>query len=109
MKMFEYIDRISIINKLISERRTGTPDEFAGRLGVGRSSLYEMIDELRSRGAPIEYSRREHTFYYREPFDIRIMCSFRNLTMAEMENFSGGLNFFCSVLFFRTERYEFCQ
>jgi len=100
--MFEYIDRISIINKLISERRTGTPDEFAGRLGVGRSSLYEIIDELRSRGAPIEYSRRDHTFYYREPFDIRIMCSFRHLTLAEMENFSGGINYFITSFFFNT-------
>lgn len=99
MKLFEYLERISLFHKLISERRTGTPDEFACRLGIGRTSLYELIDELRSRGAPIFYSKSCRTFYYSEPFDVMVNCSFRQLSGAEMKEFSGGRNLIAEFFF----------
>jgi predicted DNA-binding transcriptional regulator YafY len=109
MKVFEYLDRISLVHKLVSERSTGTPAEFARRLGIGRTCLYELIDELRSRGAPIVYSKSAKTFYYSEPFDIKIICSFKLLSTSEMENFCGGINLYSRVLFFRTVINEICQ
>ena len=77
MKVFEYLDRISMMHKLVSRQRTGTPEEFAGSLGVSRTSLYELIDELRSRGAPIAYSKSAKTFFYSQPYDIAVTCSLR--------------------------------
>ena len=38
MKVFEYLDRISMMHKLVSRQRTGTPEEFARKLGVSRTS-----------------------------------------------------------------------
>ena len=102
MKIFEYLDRISMIHKLVLNRRTGTPEEFAGRLGLSRTSLYEMIDEMRSRGAPIQYSRSSRTFYYSEPYDVSVTCSFRALSQSETKEYSGGIRFFPKILFFRT-------
>lgn len=102
MKVFEYLDRISRMHKLVLSRRTGTPCEFASRLGMSRTSLYEMIDELRSRGAPILYSKSSRTFYYSEPYDVSVTCSFRPLSTAEIKEVSGGVKFFSRVLFFRT-------
>lgn len=102
MKIFEYLDRISLIHKLVLNRRTGTPGEFAGRLGLSRTSLYEMIDELRSRGAPIQYSRSSRTFYYSEPYDVSVTCSFKPLSQSEVKEYSGGIRFFPTILFFRT-------
>ena len=102
MKVFEYLDRISMIHKLIMEGRTGSPCEFAFRIGVSRTSLYEMIDEMRSRGAPILYSKSLRTFYYSEPFDIKVTCSFRSMTGREVSEVSGGLSLFSRILFFRT-------
>ena len=58
MKIFEYLDRIEMAHKLVSRQKTGTPEEFAKQLGVSRTSLYELIDELRSRGVPISYGCR---------------------------------------------------
>ena len=63
MKVFEYLDRISMMHKLVLRQRTGTPEELARRLGVSRTSLYELIDELRSRGAPIAYSKSTKSFF----------------------------------------------
>ena len=106
MKVFEYLDRISLMHKLVTGQRTGTPNEFARSLGVSRTSLYDLIDELRSRGAPIIYSKSAKTFLYREPYDIAITCSIKPLTYAETKENTGGINFYPKILFFRTLRYE---
>jgi hypothetical protein len=102
MKVFEYLDRISKMHKLVLRRRTGTPAEFARQLGVSRTSLYELLDELRSRGAPITYSKSTRTFFYSQPYDISITCSLRPLSYAEQKENAGGINLFSTVLFFRT-------
>jgi biotin operon repressor len=101
MKVFEYLDRISLMHKLVLHRSTGTPEEFAHQLGVSRTSLYELIDELRSRGAPIVYSKSVKTFYYKEPFEIQVTCNLRPMTCQEEKQYSGG-SFLARILFFRT-------
>ena len=65
-------------------------------------SLYELIDELRSRGVPIAYSKSAKTFFYRQPYDIAVTCSLRPLTFIEEKESTGGINFFPKILFFRT-------
>jgi biotin operon repressor len=102
MKVFEYLDRISMMHKLVSRQKTGTPEEFARQLGVSRTSLYELIDELRLRGVPIAYSKSAKTFFYRQPYEIAVTCSLRPLTYDEEKESSGGLNIFSRILFFRT-------
>jgi predicted DNA-binding transcriptional regulator YafY len=102
MKVFEYLDRISLLHKLVSRQRTGTPEELACSLGVSRTSLYELIDELRSRGAPIAYSKSTKTFFYRQPYDINVTCILRPLTFSEEKENAGGINIFPKILFSRT-------
>jgi biotin operon repressor len=102
MKVFEYLDRISMMHKLVSGERTGTPEELARRLGVSRTSLYDLIDELKSRGAPIIYSKSAKTFLYSQPYDIAITCSLKPLAYSEAKENSGGINFSSGILFFRT-------
>ena len=100
MKVFEYLDRISMMHKLVSRQRTGTPEEFAQQLGVSRTSLYELIDELRSRGAPIAYSKSAKTFFYSQPYDIAVTCSLRPLTYTEAKENYGWYKFFLQNPFF---------
>lgn len=102
MKVFEYLDRISMMHKLVSRQKTGTPEEFARQLGVSRTSLYELIDELKSRGAPITYSKSAKTFFYRQPYDIAVTCSLRPLNYDEELENSGGVKIFSKILFSRT-------
>jgi biotin operon repressor len=102
MKVFEYLDRISMMHKLVLRQRTGTPEEFARQLGVSRTTIYELIDELRSRGAPIVYSKSAKTFFYSQPYDITVTCSLRPLTYIEEKENSGGIKIFPKILFFRT-------
>ena len=105
MKVFEYLDRINRMHRMVVRQRTGTPSEFAFQLGVSRTTLYELIDELRSRGAPITYSKSLKTFYYNEPFEVSVTCSMRLLTHIEEKQLTGGNNFY-RILFSRTLPYE---
>lgn len=91
MKVFEYLDRISRMHRMLTRQATGTPSEFADFLGVSRTTLYEMIDELRSRGVPIQYSKSQRTFYYKEPYEISISCTLRPLRHSEEIIINGGI------------------
>ena len=101
MKVFTYLDRISKMQTLMEQECTGTPSEFASRLGVGRTSLYELLDELKSKGAPIVYSKSAKTFYYSRPYEISVSCILRPITCEEEKSYSGG-NYFSRILFSRT-------
>ena len=106
MKVFEFLDRIPPPHKLVLRQKTGTPEEFARQLGVSRTTLYELIDELKSRGVPIVYSKSAKTFFYKQPYDIAVTCSLRPLTIKEEKESSGGINYFPKILFFRTLQSE---
>ncbi len=101
MKVFNQLDRIEKFYRLMSQRRTGAPVEFAYQLGVSRTSLYELIDELRSRGAPIVYSKSEKTYYFSRPYEISISCIMRPLSVEEVKEYNGG-GIFSRILFSRT-------
>lgn len=105
MKIFQYLDRIDLMHKLLKNSNTGTPEEFAQQLGISRSTLYELIDEFKSRKAPIRYSKSAKTFYYKEPFEIIITCNFRTLSYQEEKEYSAG-NILPKILFFRTMNSE---
>lgn len=102
MKLFEYIDRITLMNKLIKEQSTGTPDEFAATLGIKRTRLYEMVDELKSFGAPIQYSKRKNSFYYEYPYDISLKFILHPLSKKDCIEYNGGT---LLLPFFFYERY----
>lgn len=74
-KLFEYVDLIARFHALIMSCNTGTPDSFAYKLGISRSSLYNLLEEIQSYGIEIEYSRTRQTFFYTYPerVEIRIM------------------------------------
>lgn len=72
MSIIKIIDRIRYIDYLIVKESTGNPEEFARRVGLSRSMLYENIDEMRALGAPIRYDRKRKTFFYYRPFELHI-------------------------------------
>ncbi len=72
MKLFEYIDRVNLLNNLIAAKRTGTPDELAKRLYLSKSRLFRVIEDLKLKGALINYSREARTYYYTNNFKMQI-------------------------------------
>ena len=71
-KVFEYVDLVARFHALVMTRTTGNPETFADKLGISRSSLYNLIEEIQSYGIEIEYSRTWQTFRYVYPDRVEI-------------------------------------
>lgn len=72
MKAEEQIERLAKMNRLIKAEHSGNPEEFASQLGVCKSHLFNLIEEMKIMGAPIKYSRIRRTYYYDSDFEIRL-------------------------------------
>jgi len=65
MKLGNYLHRVEKIDRLIQRRSTGSPSELAVVIGISESMLYNYLQFMRQSGAPIEYSKRRKTYFYR--------------------------------------------
>jgi biotin operon repressor len=90
MKLFSYAERINFMNRLIQQGKTGSPEEFANRIGLSRTRIYEIIDDLKLEGAPIMYSKSRRSFYYEEPFDISVQITLKSIDKNEEKLYNGG-------------------
>lgn len=90
MKLLEQIDRINRLHEMIKYRRTGTPKELARRLNLSTSMIYKLMDELRLREAPIQYSRQLGTYYYSKSFQMKITIDFKMLNEEDNYRYMGG-------------------
>ena len=73
------------MDSLISMRATGTPEEFAGKLNISRSTLFELLQEMKSLGVDIRYSQWRGSYYYGDDRRIVITVGRKTETM-----FHGG-------------------
>jgi predicted DNA-binding transcriptional regulator YafY len=64
MCLIKYIERLQRIDKLIVMKATGTPEEFAEKLGIKRSTLFQSLQEMRDMGVDIRYSWSRQSYYY---------------------------------------------
>jgi predicted transcriptional regulator len=72
MCLVKYIYRLKRIDALIFMKATGTPEEFAEKLGIKRSTLYQSLQEMRDMGVDIRYSCTRQSYYYADERRIRI-------------------------------------
>jgi predicted DNA-binding transcriptional regulator YafY len=72
MSFIKYLNRLRRMDSLISRMATGTPDEFAEKMGIRRSTLFQSLNEMREIGVDIKYSNIRQTYYYADGRRIRI-------------------------------------
>lgn len=99
MNFVKEIECMQLLNKLIKQERTGTPDELADRLRISRRKLYELIEKLKCWGLNIQYDRGRETFMFTEEGWVDIQFSLKVIKSGECKKISGGGHFFPSVLF----------
>ena len=73
MCMIKYVNRLERIDALVFMNATGTADQFAEKLGIRRSTLYQTLQELRFLGVDIKYCCRRQSYYYANDRRIRII------------------------------------
>ncbi len=90
MKSFEQLERLKKMNRLIKEECTGTPLQFANRLGVSQSHLYRCIEEVRDLGAPIGFCRTRQTYFYQNDFELKVSYSIQLVSEHMTKKIVGG-------------------
>ncbi|SEB94743.1 HTH domain-containing protein [Tenacibaculum sp. MAR_2009_124] len=64
MEFLQKIQVIERVDRLIKLKSTGTADDLSRRLCVSRRSVYNILELMKSMGAPIEYCQITKTYYY---------------------------------------------
>ena len=64
MNFIEKARLIERVDQLIRMKATGSAAELASRIGIGRSTVYELLEVMKNMGAEIEYSNRRRSYYY---------------------------------------------
>lgn len=62
--MKQYLNLLLELDQFIRCKGTGSPPEFAQKMGISERSLYEYLKVLKELGAPIRFSRQDHSYYY---------------------------------------------
>ncbi len=106
MNIQKQAEQLNLLHLLMRSKRTGPPDRLSGILGISKSKLYVVFEELKACGATIAYSRKRETFYYKNNFVIDVRCIIRPLPPDETKKLSGG----CTPAFYhgRSLRYDVC-
>jgi DNA-binding transcriptional regulator LsrR (DeoR family) len=82
MKNLENIQKlIERADRLIRLETTGTPNEFAAKLGISRASLFRLLEELKNIEVPVKYCYKYKTYYYEYP--VKIQFSYQVLKLDE--------------------------
>jgi predicted DNA-binding transcriptional regulator YafY len=89
----KYVNRLQQADQLIRLQATGTPVQFALRLDISKSHLFNVLEELRSLGMPLEYDKQKQTYFYTQPMRLKWELSVVPLSGKELSNTNGGTFF----------------
>ena len=70
--MKHYLNLLLQLDQFIRLKGTGSPPEFARKMGISERSLYEYLKVLKDLGAPIKWSRQDKSYYYAIEGQFRI-------------------------------------
>ena len=91
MKTIKQLERLKKMHHLIQAGNTGTPKEFASKLNICESQLYNILDDLKDKGFPIQYNKRIKSYEYTEFCQLEVQFSVKLLTQFDKINIAGGL------------------
>jgi hypothetical protein len=93
MKLFENLERIKKMNRMIKSGQTGTPAEFALIIGISQSHLFRCLNEMQQFGLDIHYSRSMKTYFYGNDNELSVIYSVKIISDKEAKVIHGGMNF----------------
>jgi len=90
MKIYQILERYRYMDKLIRSGETGSAREFASRIGISRSQLFNYFDDLRSLDIDIRYDPELRSYSYENDLVLEFRNPIRILYPEEMEQRNGG-------------------
>ncbi|WP_152541712.1 hypothetical protein [Saccharicrinis fermentans] len=76
---------------LITAQKTGNGEQFAKRIKISRSKLYELLEDFSLMGVQINYSKKYNTFYYANNLKIKVNTPIEIVPIEECQTINGGL------------------
>ena len=62
MSIKDYLEKKSAFIELARLEATGTPEQLANRYNISKRSLHRFIENLKSEGLEIKYSRKMNSY-----------------------------------------------
>lgn len=75
MAIIKHFKRVQYIDYVIRHKATGDLEAFAQRNNISKTTLSEILNEMKEMGFPIKYDRTKRTYFYEEDGQM-INCLF---------------------------------
>lgn len=72
MGFIDQINLLSRIHHMLELKCTGSPSEFAYKLGISERTLFRKLEELRDSGIEIRYASEQRSYVYPNNTRIRV-------------------------------------
>ncbi len=92
MSLIDHIYLLQSVHHHIEHKSTGTPKDFASRLGISERKLYRVLDELRDVGAEITFSAERSSYIYCNEVKINIYLRIEQNDKVRMKGGSFSKN-----------------
>ena len=99
MNIIRYLDRLKRMDDLIRRKATGTPEEFAVKMGLSRIALLKYIRLLKEMNAPVVFNHDRGSYCYLFPCQLKIGYESRLLDEKELVDINAkSLKKFCEII-----------
>lgn len=95
------------MDDLIRRKATGSPEQFAEKMGMDRSTLMRYLSELKKLDAPIYFDPIKQSYYYEE--EVYLELGFKKISTNAMSRKVGGIKIFSPVSKYATEPIQVCS
>lgn len=108
MKIEKQQDKLAQIDQLIRTEATGSPETFAAKLRLAKSTMYEYLNFMKDLGAEIIFDRQRNCFKYKRPCKLQLI-KIEIIDDKDLEEIKGGKKFikFSQFDFFEPTNFTF--
>src|SRR5690606_13333029 len=92
MSLLKYIDRLKHMDDLIRRKATGGAEEFAEKLSISKTQLFEDLKEVKELGAPITLCSVRKRYQYEGSY--RLVLRFEDnskVNGGKTPNYDSGI------------------
>lgn len=73
MKVFKIIERLDKIIELLKEEKTGSAIEFANKIGISRSMLFNYFEYLEAYEIDIRFDKRKNSYVISDSLYVEVI------------------------------------
>ena len=92
MSLIRCLQKIRYIDYLISKKSTGSQTELARKTRLSISGLNNYLKEMRELGFPIQFCRKQKTYYYTDSGKMVDSLFEHQICLEQMQEVKGGCN-----------------